>query len=151
MPIHIHVQPFFDLKILTVSHVVIDIATNNVAVIDPVTDDNFKSGHTDAKAVAALLAYVRYENLTVQYIFETHAHANHTSGARYQQERAGGEIVIRKVFKKRKTRVRDTGTANAHPAINSTECPRGVPTSGRRKRSRQLAHPAQRLANLNAA
>lgn len=151
MPIRTHVQPFFDLKTVTVSYVVIDIATNNAAVVDSVLNDNFKSGQTDTNAVGALLAYVRYENSTVQFIFKTHAHANHTSCARYQQERAGGETVIRKYFKKRKTRVRDTGTNNLHPAINVDKCPRGVATTDRRKRSRQLAHPAQRLANLKAA
>ena len=63
----------------------------------------------------------------------------------------GGETVIRNVFKKRKTRARDAGTDNAHPAINSGECPRGSANSGRRKRSRQLAHAAQHLANSEVA
>ena len=63
----------------------------------------------------------------------------------------GGETVIRNVFKKRKTCARGTGTANAHPAINSGECPRGGANSGRRKRSRQLAHAAQHLANSEVA
>ena len=151
MPIRTHVQPFFDLKTLTVSYVVIDIATNNAAVVDSGLDDNFKSGQTDTKAVAALPACVRYENPAVQFIFKTPADVNYTSCARYQQERAGGETVILNSFKKRKTRVRDTGTNSLHPAINVDKCPRGVATTDRRKQSRQLAHPAQRLANLKAA
>lgn len=151
MLIRTDVQPYFQLKTLTVSHVVIDIATNNAAVVDPILDDIFKSGDTYTKAADALLAHVIYENLTVQCIFETHVHAHHVSGARYQQERACGETVIRKVFKKRKTRARDTGTANAHPAINSGDRPRGSVNSDRRKRCRQLVHPAQRLANSEVA
>ena len=54
-----HVLPLFDLKTLTVSCVVIDIATDNAAVSDSAPDDNFKSGHIDKKAADALLAYVR--------------------------------------------------------------------------------------------
>lgn len=146
-----HVQSYFQLKTLMDSQVVIDIATNNAAVVDPVLNDNFKSGDSCTKVANALLAHVKYENLTVQCIFETHAHAHRTSAACHQQERAGGETVIRKVFKKRKTRARGTGTANVHPAINSGECPRGGANSGRRKRSRQLAYPAQHLANSEVA
>lgn len=89
-----HIQPFFDPKTWTVSYVVSDIATRNAAVIDPVLDYNFKSGHTDTKAADALLAYVKSEKLTVQWILETHAHADHLSGAHYLQERVGGRIAI---------------------------------------------------------
>ena len=151
MLIRTDVQPYFQLKTLTVSRVVIDIATNNAAVVDPILDDIFKSGDTYTKAADALLAYVRYENLTVQCIFKTHAHANHVSGARYPPERAGGETVIGKVFNKTKTLARGIETANAHPAINSGDRPRGAVNSDRRKRCRQLVHPAQRLANSKVA
>ena len=151
MPIRTNVQPFFDLKTLTACYIFIDVATNNAAVIDPLVDGDFKSGRTDTKAVDALLAYVRSENLTVQCIVETHAHANHVSGADYQPERAGGETVIRRVFKKRKTRGRDIGTANAHLAVNSDKYPREAAISGRRKRSGQLEHPAQGVANSEVA
>lgn len=94
MPTHTHIQPFFDPNTWTVSYVVSDMTTRNAAVIDPVLDYNFKSGHTDTKAADALLAYVKSEKLTVQWILETHAHADHLSGARYLQERAGGSIAI---------------------------------------------------------
>ena len=145
-----HVQSYFQLKTLMDSQVVIDIATNNAAVVDPVLDDNFKSGDFYTKAADALHAHVRYKTLQSN-VFLRRMPMHHTSGACYQQERAGGETVIRKVFKKRKTRTRDAGTANAHPAINSGECPRGGANSGRRKRSRQLAYPAQHLANSEVA
>ena len=151
MPIRTNVQPFFDLKTLTACYIFIDVATNNAAVIDPLVDGDFKSGRTDTKAVDALLAYVRSENLTVQCIVETHAHANHVSGADYQPECAGGETVTRKVFKKRKTRGRDIETSNAHHAVNSDKCPRTAAISGRCKRSGQLEHPAQGVANSEVA
>ena len=94
MPTLIQIQPFFDPQTWTVSYVVSDMATRNSAVIDPVLDYNFKSGHTDTKSVDALLAYVKSEKLTVQWILETHAHADHLSGARYLQDRVGGKIAI---------------------------------------------------------
>ena len=94
MPTLTNIQPFFDPKTWTVSYVVTDIATRNAAVIDPVLDYNFKSGHTDTKAADALLAYIKTEKLTVQWILETHAHADHLSGARYLQEQVGGKIAI---------------------------------------------------------
>jgi len=94
MPTRTQIQPFFDPKTWTVSYVINDIATGNAAVIDPVLDYDFKSGHTDTKAADALLAYVKAEALTVQWILETHAHADHLSGAHYLQERAGGKIAI---------------------------------------------------------
>lgn len=94
MSIGTHIQPFFDPKTWTVSYVVTDIATNKAAVIDPVLDFDFKSGHTDTDAVDAVLRYLKTEQLTVQWILETHAHADHLSGARYLQEQVGGQIAI---------------------------------------------------------
>ena len=89
-----HIQSFFDAKTWTVSYVVTDLGTRQAAIIDPVLDYDFKSGHTDTNAADALLAYVKAEGLTVQWILETHAHADHLSGARYLQEHVGGYIAI---------------------------------------------------------
>ena len=94
MPNRTHIQSFFDSKTWTVSYVVSDVATKKAAVIDPVLDYDFKSGHTDTNAADALLEYVKVESLTVQWILETHAHADHLSGARYLQEHVGGQIAI---------------------------------------------------------
>ena len=89
-----HIQSFFDAKTWTVSYVVTDLGTRQAAIIDPVLDYDFKSGHTDTNAADALLAYVKAEGLTVQWILETHAHADHLSGARYLQAQVGGQIAI---------------------------------------------------------
>ena len=89
-----HIQSFFDAKTWTVSYVVTDLGTLQAAIIDPVLDYDFKSGHTDTNAADAVLAYVKAEGLTVQWILETHAHADHLSGARYLQEQVGGQIAI---------------------------------------------------------
>ncbi|MCC2674140.1 MAG: fold metallo-hydrolase [Ramlibacter sp.] len=87
-------QAFFDRSTWTVSYVVSDNATLAAAVIDPVLDYDFKSGHTDTKAADQVLAYVRNEGLKVEWILETHAHADHLSAARYMQEHVGGRIAI---------------------------------------------------------
>jgi len=89
-----NIRPFFDPKTYTVSYVVTDPGTMHAAIIDPVLDYDFKSGHTDTQAADAVLEYIKAEGLTVQWILETHAHADHLSGARYLQERVGGRIAI---------------------------------------------------------
>ncbi|MBO9651259.1 MAG: MBL fold metallo-hydrolase [Variovorax sp.] len=71
-----------------------DHATHRAAIIDPVLDYDFKSAHTSTASADALLAYVHSEGLEVEWILETHAHADHLSGARYIQSKAGGRIAI---------------------------------------------------------
>ena len=87
-------QGFFDPGTWTVSYVVWDHAMQRAAVIDPVLDYDFKSGHTGTASADRLLAYVRDKGLQVDWILETHAHADHLSGARYVQGQVGGQIAI---------------------------------------------------------
>jgi len=87
-------QGFFDPHTWTVSYVVWDHATERAAVIDPVLDYDFKSGHTGTASADRVLAYVRDKGLQVDWILETHAHADHLSGARYVQTQVGGLIAI---------------------------------------------------------
>lgn len=88
------IRPFFDTQTGTVSYVVSDNATRAAAAIDPVLDYDFKSGRTATAAVDSMLAYLRAEGLALQWILETHAHADHLSAAHYLQESAGGRIAI---------------------------------------------------------
>jgi glyoxylase-like metal-dependent hydrolase (beta-lactamase superfamily II) len=88
------VQSFFDDKTWTVSYVIVDNATRFAAIVDPVLDFDFKSGRTTTVQADKLLAYVRDRGFKVQWILETHAHADHLSGARYLQEQVGGRIAI---------------------------------------------------------
>jgi glyoxylase-like metal-dependent hydrolase (beta-lactamase superfamily II) len=88
------IQPFFDDKTWTVSYVITDKATKSAAIIDPVLDFDFKSGRTDTESADKLLAYVREQDLKVEWILETHAHADHLSGARHVQQQVGGCIAI---------------------------------------------------------
>ena len=85
---------FFDPHTWTVSYVVWDHVTERAAVIDPVLDYDFKSGHTSTASADRLLAYVRDQCLQVDWILETHAHADHLSGARYVQAQVGGLVAI---------------------------------------------------------
>ena len=87
-------QAFFDPKTWTVTYVVWDPATLRAAVIDPVLDYDFKSGHTSSTSADQVLAYVAEHALQVDWILETHAHADHLSGARFLQQRVGGRIAI---------------------------------------------------------
>ena len=87
-------QGFFDPHTWTVSYVVWDPVTERAAVIDPVLDYDFKSGHTSTASADRLLAYVRDQGLQVDWILETHAHADHMSGARYVQAQVGGLVAI---------------------------------------------------------
>ena len=87
-------QAFFDPKTWTVTYVVSDPATLRAAVIDPVLDYDFKSGHTSSTSADQVLAYLTEHALQVDWILETHAHADHLSGARYLQQRVGGRIAI---------------------------------------------------------
>jgi glyoxylase-like metal-dependent hydrolase (beta-lactamase superfamily II) len=87
-------EGFFDPGTWTVSYVVWDHATRRAAVIDPVLDYDFKSGHTGTASADRMLAYLAQHDLQVDWILETHAHADHLSGARHLQSRIGGRIAI---------------------------------------------------------
>ena len=88
------IRSFFDPATWTFSYVISDNATKMAAVVDPVLDFDFKSGSTKTKSADEVLAYVRETGLTLQWILETHAHADHLSSARYIQQQVGGRIAI---------------------------------------------------------
>lgn len=88
------VQAFFDPATWTVTYVVWDRASRHAAIIDPVLDYDFKSGHTRTESADRVLAYVAENSLRVDWILETHAHADHLSGAHYLREQGGGRIAI---------------------------------------------------------
>lgn len=88
------IQAFFDPRTGTVAYVVADLASRQAAVIDPVLDFDFKSGRTSTEQADRVIAHVREQGLTVQWILETHAHADHLSAARHLQQQLGGRIAI---------------------------------------------------------
>ena len=88
------IKPFFDPATGTVSYVVSDNVTQMAAVIDPVLDFDIKSGRTRTESADRMLEYLRAQALTVQWILETHVHADHLSSAHYIQQQVGGRIAI---------------------------------------------------------
>jgi glyoxylase-like metal-dependent hydrolase (beta-lactamase superfamily II) len=88
------IEAFFDPQTWTVTYVVWDRATKRAAIIDPVLDYDFKSGCTSTVSADRVVTYVKNHGLQVDWILETHAHADHLSGARDLQERVGGRIAI---------------------------------------------------------
>ena len=88
------VKTFFDEPTFTATHVVHDPATRCAAIIDSVLDFDQPSGRTKTASAEAVVAYVKAEGLVVDWILETHAHADHLSAAPYLQAQIGGKIVI---------------------------------------------------------
>jgi len=91
---HALIHAFFDPPTSTVTHVVADPASKRAAIIDPVLDYDPKAGRTSSANADALIEWVRAQALTVDWLLETHAHADHLSAAPYLQERLGGQIAI---------------------------------------------------------
>ncbi|TXC73396.1 MBL fold metallo-hydrolase [Sphingorhabdus soli] len=88
------VQSFFDEATFTASHVVHDPATRQAAIIDSVLDFDQASGTTTTLSAQAIVDYVAAERLTVAWILETHAHADHLSAAPWLQEKLGAKLAI---------------------------------------------------------
>ena len=89
-----HVKAFFHEPTFTASYVVSDDATRRAAIIDSVWDFDQPSGRTSFAAADEIIAYVNEQGLTVDWILETHAHADHLSAAPYLQEKLGGKLAI---------------------------------------------------------
>lgn len=88
------IKAFFDEPTFTVSYVVHDPETLRAAVVDSVLDYDPASGRTSRASADAILAYVKDKALTVDWLLETHAHADHLSAAPYLQKELGGKIAI---------------------------------------------------------
>ncbi|MHA1597265.1 MAG: MBL fold metallo-hydrolase [Alphaproteobacteria bacterium] len=88
------VQAFFDEQTNTVTYVVSDLGTGTACVIDPVLDYDPKSGRTGTESADAVIAHVTDAGLTVDWVLETHVHADHLSAAPYIKEKLGGRIGI---------------------------------------------------------
>lgn len=89
-----NVKAFFDAATFTVSYVVHDPETAKAAIIDAVLDYDPHSGRTSTKSAANLLDYVQEHDLSVEWVLETHIHADHLSGAPHIQSVAGGKTAL---------------------------------------------------------
>lgn len=90
----LQVEGFFDPVTWTVSYLARDTKTGHCALIDSVLDYDGKSGHTATRSADKLIARVRELGATVEWILETHVHADHLSAAPYLKEQLGGQIGI---------------------------------------------------------
>lgn len=88
------VKTFFDEPTFTATHVVHEPGTKAAAIVDSVMDFDEKSGRTTFESADRLVDYVRSEGLKVDWLLETHAHADHLSAAPYLQEKLGGKLAI---------------------------------------------------------
>jgi glyoxylase-like metal-dependent hydrolase (beta-lactamase superfamily II) len=91
---HPRVQPFFDEATNTATYVVCEPEGTACAVIDSVLDFDYASGRTDTRSADAVVAYIKAQGLRLNWILETHVHADHLSAAPYLQEALGGKLAI---------------------------------------------------------
>jgi len=89
-----HVEAFFDHTTFTYSYVVSDASTQRCAIIDSVLDYDPASGRTSYASSDRLIDYVKTHKLQVDWLLETHVHADHLSAAPYLQRELGGQLAI---------------------------------------------------------
>ena len=88
------VTPFFDAETNTISYVVKDPGSSACAIVDSVLDLDYAAGRIATRSADAIIAHVRARGLTVEWLIETHVHADHLSAAPYLQRALGGRIGI---------------------------------------------------------
>lgn len=89
-----NVEGFFDERTFSIQYVVSDPATKKCAIIDAVLDFDEKSGATATRNADAILDYVREQGLEVEWVLETHPHADHFAAAQYMKEKTGAPTAI---------------------------------------------------------
>lgn len=89
-----NVAPFLDQVSNTFSYVVSDIETNACAVIDSVMGFDIDNGRSDFAGANEIIDYIRANSLKLEWIIETHIHADHVSAAQYIRSKLGGKIAV---------------------------------------------------------
>lgn len=90
----VRVETFFDEPTFTATHVVYDAATRHGAIVDSVLNFDAASGRTSTRGAEAIVDYVKRESITIDWLLETHAHADHLSAAPYLEAAIGGRLAI---------------------------------------------------------
>jgi glyoxylase-like metal-dependent hydrolase (beta-lactamase superfamily II) len=88
------VTAFFDEATNTISYVVVDPSTRRCAVIDSVLDYDPDAARTDKRSANQIIDFVRQHGLEVEWVLETHVHADHLSAAPYIKQELGGKLAI---------------------------------------------------------
>ena len=88
------IESFFDPETGTVTHVVCDPVTRRAAIIDSVLDYDPKSGRTSHASADRVVDHFHQNRLTLEWLLETHAHADHFSAAPYLRDKLGGKIAV---------------------------------------------------------
>lgn len=91
---HADIQGFYDPNTSTVSYVVYEADGSECAIIDPVLDYNAAAGRISTDSADSIIRFVEAHGLKVQWLLETHAHADHLSASAYLKQRLGGHIGI---------------------------------------------------------
>lgn len=89
-----NVHALYDARTYTLTYVVWDPSTHDAVVIDPVLDFDPASGRVWEESVDAVTAFLKAEGLTLRFILETHAHADHLSGSQALKRRHGADVAI---------------------------------------------------------
>ena len=89
------VTGFFDPATNTISYVVKDPGTNACAVVDSVMDIDYAAGRITYDHADEIITFIRAQDLTLEWLIETHVHADHLSAAPYIQRQLGGKIHVR--------------------------------------------------------
>ncbi|ATQ68299.1 MULTISPECIES: MBL fold metallo-hydrolase [Methylosinus] len=90
----IQVVTFFDEPTFTATHLAFDPATRRGAIVDSVLNFDYASGRTATRGADEIIDYVKRESLKIDWLLETHAHADHLSAAPYLQQKLGGKLAI---------------------------------------------------------
>lgn len=88
------VTAFFHEPTFTASYVIADLETKRSAIVDSVLDFDQAAGRTSSRFADRIIEFVHQEGLAVDWLLETHAHADHLSAAPYLQEKLGGKLAI---------------------------------------------------------
>ncbi len=94
------IESFFDQNTSTVTYVVSDTETQHCAIIDSVHDFDLYSGQLSTQSADRVIEYIKTMNLQVEWILDTHVHADHLTAATYLKDKLGGKIGIGENIKK---------------------------------------------------
>lgn len=118
---NVDIKPFFDLVTNTVTYLVTDLATSQAAIIDPVLDFDPNSGKISSSSADKVIAYIDEKSLTLEWILETHVHADHVTAASYLKAKRGGCIGIGKYITKVQSTFKKIFNMNGNMVCDGTQ------------------------------